>query len=101
MYVHLCQKAPFVVACFQASAAPRPENSDSDDALFGLGTQITTYLSNHIVKIKKLKNCFKIVEIRSTRAYSTLQIISKDLFGIILFSSFYHELTEFTLLKQF
>jgi hypothetical protein len=41
--VHLCQKVPFVVACFQVSAAPRPENSDSDekDALFGLGTQIT------------------------------------------------------------
>jgi hypothetical protein len=41
--VHLCQKVPFVVACFQASAAPRPENSDSDekDVLFGLDTQIT------------------------------------------------------------
>jgi hypothetical protein len=41
--VHLCQKVPFVLACFQASAAPRPENSDSDekDALFGLDTQIT------------------------------------------------------------
>jgi hypothetical protein len=41
--VHLCQKAPFVLACFQASAAPRPENSDSveKDALFGLDTQIT------------------------------------------------------------
>jgi hypothetical protein len=23
--VHLCQKVPFVLACFQASAAPRPE----------------------------------------------------------------------------
>jgi hypothetical protein len=41
--VHLGQKVPFVFACFQASAAPRPENSDSDekDALFGLDTQIT------------------------------------------------------------
>jgi hypothetical protein len=40
--VHLCQKVPFVLACFQASAAPRPENSDSDekDALFDLDTQI-------------------------------------------------------------
>jgi hypothetical protein len=40
--VHLFQKVPFVFACFQASAAPRPENSDSDekDALFGLDTQI-------------------------------------------------------------
>jgi hypothetical protein len=34
--VYLCQKLPFVLACFQASAAPRLENSDSDekDALF-------------------------------------------------------------------
>jgi hypothetical protein len=41
--VHLCQKGPFVLACFQASAAPRPENTDSveKDALFGLNTQIT------------------------------------------------------------
>jgi hypothetical protein len=33
----------FVFACFQASAAPRPENADSDekDALFGLDTQVT------------------------------------------------------------
>jgi hypothetical protein len=36
-------RVPFVLACFQASAAPRPENSDPDekDALFGLDTQIT------------------------------------------------------------
>jgi hypothetical protein len=27
---HLCQKVPFVLACFQASTAPRPKNSDSD-----------------------------------------------------------------------
>jgi hypothetical protein len=41
--VHLCQKVPFVVACFQPSAAPRPENPDLDerDALFGLDTKIT------------------------------------------------------------
>jgi hypothetical protein len=34
---------PFVLACFQVSAAPRLENPDSDeiDALFGLDTQIT------------------------------------------------------------
>jgi hypothetical protein len=39
----LWQKVPFILACFQASAAPRPENSDSDekDALFALDTQIT------------------------------------------------------------
>jgi hypothetical protein len=36
---------PFVFSCFQASAAPRPENSDPNekDALFGLDTQITTF----------------------------------------------------------
>jgi hypothetical protein len=36
----------FVLVCFQASAAPRPENSDSDekDALFGVDTEITTML---------------------------------------------------------
>jgi hypothetical protein len=38
-----CQKVPFVLARCQASAAPRPENSHSDekDALFGLDTVIT------------------------------------------------------------
>jgi hypothetical protein len=41
--MHLWQKVPFVLAYFQASDAPRPENSDSDgkDALFGVDTQIT------------------------------------------------------------
>jgi hypothetical protein len=29
--VHLCQKLPFVHACFQTSAAPPPENSESDE----------------------------------------------------------------------
>jgi hypothetical protein len=40
--VHRYQKVPFVLAHFQASAAPRPENSESDgkDAPFGLDTQI-------------------------------------------------------------
>jgi hypothetical protein len=40
--VHLCQKVPFVLACFQTSAAPRPENLDSDekDALFGFDSQL-------------------------------------------------------------
>jgi hypothetical protein len=40
--MHLWQKVPFVLACFQASAAPRPENSDSDkkDALFSFGIQV-------------------------------------------------------------
>jgi hypothetical protein len=43
--VRLYQKVPFVRACFQASAAPRQENPDSNekDALFGLDTQITIY----------------------------------------------------------
>jgi hypothetical protein len=43
---NVSQKVPFTLACFQASAAPRPENSDSEekDALFGLDTQITILL---------------------------------------------------------
>jgi hypothetical protein len=46
--VNVCQKVPFVLACFQASAAPRPENLDSkeQDALFGLNTQITINLAS-------------------------------------------------------
>jgi hypothetical protein len=34
---HLDQKVPFVLVCFQVSAAPRLENPDSEekDALFG------------------------------------------------------------------
>jgi hypothetical protein len=38
-----CALSAFVLACFQASAAPRPKNSDSEerDPLFGLVTQIT------------------------------------------------------------
>jgi hypothetical protein len=45
----LCQTVPFVLACFQASAAPRTENSDSDekDALFGLDIQIS--ISNNLL----------------------------------------------------
>jgi hypothetical protein len=42
----------YVLACFPASAAPRPENSDSDkkDALFGgLDSQITIF-----AKLKKI-----------------------------------------------
>jgi hypothetical protein len=40
---------PFVIACFRATPAPRPENSDSDekDALFGLDTQITILKLKH------------------------------------------------------
>jgi hypothetical protein len=47
MNVHLGQKVPFVLACFQASAAPQLENPDLDekDALFGLDTQITILFS--------------------------------------------------------
>jgi hypothetical protein len=41
----MCKKVPFVLACFQVSAAPPLENpySDEKDALFGLDTQITMY----------------------------------------------------------
>jgi hypothetical protein len=47
--LHLCQKAAFIFACFQASAAPRPEDSypDEKDALFGLDTQITILLKQN------------------------------------------------------
>jgi hypothetical protein len=40
-------KSAFCPRLFQASAAPRPENSNSDekDALFGLDTQITIIFS--------------------------------------------------------
>jgi hypothetical protein len=42
----MCQKVSFVLACFEASAAPRPENPNSDekDALFGLDTQMTIFV---------------------------------------------------------
>jgi hypothetical protein len=41
--MHLDQKVPFVLACFQVSAPPRLANPSSEkkDALFGLDTQIT------------------------------------------------------------
>jgi hypothetical protein len=41
--VHLGQKVPLVLACFQVSAPPRLENPDLDkkDSLFRLDTQIT------------------------------------------------------------
>jgi hypothetical protein len=44
--VHACQKMPLVLAYFEASAAPQPENSDSDekDALFGLDIQVAICL---------------------------------------------------------
>jgi hypothetical protein len=45
MNVPLYQKVPFVLACFQASAAPRPENSDEKDALCGLDTEITIFIA--------------------------------------------------------
>jgi hypothetical protein len=46
----------FARVCLQASAAPRPENSNSDekDALFGLDTQITIFfLARFIIYIFK------------------------------------------------
>jgi hypothetical protein len=46
---------PFVLVCFQAAVAPRPENSDSDekDALFALDTQ--SYLR---IKAQKMHPSF-------------------------------------------
>jgi hypothetical protein len=51
--VHLCQKVPFVLACFQAELAPQPENSDSKekDTLFGLDIQMTIYIPCELYKI--------------------------------------------------
>jgi hypothetical protein len=61
--VHLDQKVPFVLACFQASAVPRSENLDSDekDALFGLDTQIaiTPEVHRKLVIITKKKKNYK------------------------------------------
>jgi hypothetical protein len=50
------QKVPFVLACFQASAAPRTENPDSDEKnpLFGLDTQITIIMLMSAQKIKRV-----------------------------------------------
>jgi hypothetical protein len=55
--LHGCQKVTFVLACFQASAAPRPENTDSDekDALFGLDTQIMSGIFLNIYNITTKK----------------------------------------------
>jgi hypothetical protein len=54
--MHLYQKVPFVLACFQASAAPRLENPDSDekDALFGLDTLCSLLIKCNIL-IQKCK----------------------------------------------
>jgi hypothetical protein len=53
---------PFVLASFQASATPRPENSDSDekDALFGLDTQITILLIQILQFFIKFLNKFSV-----------------------------------------
>jgi hypothetical protein len=47
----LLPKSAFYPRPFQASAAPRPENSDSGEkgALFGLDTQITILVIHKIV----------------------------------------------------
>jgi hypothetical protein len=57
--VHLCQKVPFVLACLQTSAAPRPENTDSDekDAFFSLDTQITL-LGLHLSQTKQIYHTY-------------------------------------------
>jgi hypothetical protein len=56
--VHLDQKVPFVLACFQVSAAPPLEKPDSDekDALFGLDTQITISFLHRQDWLSILKN---------------------------------------------
>jgi hypothetical protein len=73
--VRLCQKMPFVLACFEASAAPRREKSDKGekDALFRLHTQITvTSLSFLLFKI------FSLVAFLATKF--TFQVIKYSFF---------------------
>jgi hypothetical protein len=77
--VHLCQKVPFVHACFQTSAAPRRKNSDLDEknALFGLHTQIT----------------IRAIRVESIPAHPPLPLITKLSVVILLLhsQSFYLE----------
>jgi hypothetical protein len=57
----------FVLACFQASAAPRPENSYSveKDALFALDTQITILFSHITEFMQRFLQCFDQTQVRS------------------------------------
>jgi hypothetical protein len=52
----LSQKVPFLLACFEASAAPRTENPNSNEknALFALDTQITIIIMLSAQKIKRV-----------------------------------------------
>jgi hypothetical protein len=76
---HLCQKVPFVRACFEASAAPWLENSDLDEknTLFGLHTQIT----------------IRAIRVESIPAHPPLPLITKLSVVILLLhsQSFYLE----------
>jgi hypothetical protein len=46
----LCQKVPLFLACFHASAAPRPENSDLKKIhFFGLDRQIELTIIDFIL----------------------------------------------------
>jgi hypothetical protein len=57
--VIVLSKVPFVLGCFKASAAPRPENSHSDekDALCDLDTQ-TSILNHYRLKGKRKYRVF-------------------------------------------
>jgi hypothetical protein len=61
--VIVLSKVPFVLASFKASAAPRPENSHSDekDALFGLDAQMTIKPSYDICKHAKMTTVITLV----------------------------------------
>jgi hypothetical protein len=86
-----CQKASSVLACFQTSAAPRPENSDSDkeDALFGLDTEIT--ISEVFFRFVDLKKIFrrndeklKQKEIEFSQDQNEMRRIFKEDFRIVM-----------------
>jgi hypothetical protein len=59
----MCQKVSFVLACFEASAAPRPENPNSDekDALFGTLNFSGTNYKNQKTSLEKFQINFCIL----------------------------------------
>jgi hypothetical protein len=75
--MHLCQKVPYVLVCFQASAAPRSENSDSDekDAFSGLNAQITILYVNLIISKPENKRTCHFLKTDITSKFLDIQII--------------------------
>jgi hypothetical protein len=56
----LSQKVPFLLACFEASAAPWTENPNSNEknALFAFDTQITIIIMLSAQKIKRVREYY-------------------------------------------